>query len=417
MNTDDILDALEHVNEDCVKKAKEPQKRRSRKALWISVGTMAACLALVLVLPTVLRRITLSDQEGIDLPDIRNYKPFGFSTKEEAINWPWDCQTIAEQFPAVIYNDTAYYLRRSYLEEDMKVSSALIGEKLTDTTTSGYDWKNDINYTTDCSLYEIAGVDPDRFLAVTYAGDENKCDYYVFMQNEFNPPATLGDFITSLNLTETLPLTKFYYKTYDYTKRKGETKQYGLTPEDSKAVWEMIVSYSDKETQTDDIHGYKDKRIGFSATSQALGAYNLSFSLTADGYLSTNLEDYGYSFYLGEEAVEEIRNYILSHKTEAPNEFVQNLYGVVTEIGEDYIKVDDSIVMENPEDGTEYTVYADDMRVKRYIISGYLKVGNHVRIRYGGLFSFEPNIISNAFLLEKGGFEFEDGDYNFLIPE
>ncbi|MGN1085011.1 MAG: hypothetical protein ACI4QX_08400, partial [Lachnospiraceae bacterium] len=293
MNTDDILDALEHVNEDCVKKAKEPQKRKSRKALWISVGTMAACLALVLVLPTVLRLITVSDQKGGDWGDTRKYKAFTLSRKESAIRWPWDCQTIAKQFPAVTYNDTEYHLRTSYLEEDMTIPATLIGEKLADITASGYDWKNDVSHTTECSLYEIAGVDPDRFLAVNYAGDENNYDYYVFMQNEFNPPATLGDFITSLNLTETLPLTKFYYKTYDYTKKEWKTKQYGLTPEDSNVVWEMISGYSDQKTQTDGIHGYEDKQIDFSATSQALGAYNLSFSLNADGYLSTNLENYG----------------------------------------------------------------------------------------------------------------------------
>ena len=422
MNTDDILDALNEVDDTSIQNAREPKKKPSRKALWISLGSVAAaCLAVVLLLPNISHR---THHDGYcDCPDCqitptpsiadgsRNYKPFGLVSKSSMIYFGWDCQSIAKQFSFVTYNATEYSLRNSYYNEDMKVSASLIGEKLTDYTAEVTPYNSDITHTMECTLYEIAGVDPSRFLAVQYAGEENTDDYYVFHQNEFNPPATLGEFISSLNLTKTLPLLKFSYSTYDYSTRERNSETYGLSLADSTVVWDMISQYASAGTITGEEHGYQNNRIGFSATSEALGLYNRSFSLTADGYLTTNIDDYGYDFYLGEEAVTEIREYILAHKTKAPEDNIRTLYGVVTEIGEDYFKLDDTLLMKYPEDGLTFTVYAhDNTTIKSYIMSGYLKVGDHILVKHRDTVSDHPTEIQTAFYLNIGGFEFEEDD-------
>ncbi len=421
MNTDDIIDALNEVDDTCIKNAREPKKKRNYKALWISAGAVAACLAAALLLPHISHRI--QHDALCDCPDHKitptpavganrwDYKSFGLVTRDSMIHFGRDCQTIAKQFPFVTYNDTEYYLRRSYYDEDMKVSASLIGEKLTDYTAKVCEYETGITHTVECTLYAIAGVDPARFLAVQYAGEKNADDYYVFHQNEFNPPATLGEFISSLNLTETLPLIKFSYSTYDYTTRERTSESYGLSLEDSKVVWDMISKYASVGTRTGEEYGYANNRIGFSATSEALGLYNRSFALGADGYLSTNIDDYGYDFYLGEEAVTEIREYILSHKIDAPKDSIESIYGVVTEIGEDYLKIDDTILMKNPENGLEFTVYAhDNTTIKSYIMSGQLEVGDHIKILHRGISSEEPTVIRTAFSLDKGGFVFEEDE-------
>ena len=421
MNTDDIIDALNEVDDTSIKNAREPKKKRNYKALWISVGAAAACLAVVLLLPRISH---MTHHDGYcDCPDHQitptpavganrwNYKSFGLVTRDSMIGFSWDCQTIAKQFPFVTYNDTEYYLRRNYYNEDMKVSASLIGERLTNYTAEVCEYETGITHSIECTLYAIAGVDPARFLAVQYAGEKKADDYYVFHQNEFNPPATLGEFITSLNLTETLPLTKFSYTTYDCTTREKTSDLYGLSLEDSKVVWDMISEYASVGTRTGEEHGYANNRIGFYATSEALGLYNRSFALVADGYLSTNIDDYGYDFYLGEEAVTEIREYILAHKIEAPKDSIASLYGVVTEIGKDYLKIDDTILMKNPENGLTFTVYAhDNTTIKSYLMGGALEVGDHVKIMHRGISSEEPTVIRTAFSLEKGGFVFEEED-------
>lgn len=422
MNTDDIIDALNEVDDTSIQNAREPKKKGKRKALWISVGAAAACLAVVLLLPRISHLIQhgalcdcIPGYQITPTPAVaasyREYKSFGLVTRDSMIGFGRDCQTIAKQFPFVTYNDTEYFLRKNYYDEDMKVSASLIGEKLTDYTAEVCDYETGVTHSIECTLYAIAGVDPARFLAVQYTGEKNADDYYVFHQNEFNPPATLGEFISSLNLTETLPLTKFIHSTYDYSTRERNSETYGLSLADSKVVWDMISEYASIGTSTGEDHEYQNNRIGFTVTSEALGLYNRSFSLTADGYLTTNIDDYGYDFYLGENAVTEIREYILAHKIEAPKDSIESIYGVVTEIGEDYLKIDDTILMKNPEHGLTFTVYAhDNTTIKSYIMSGQLEVGDHIKILHRGLSSGEPTVIRTAFSLNIGGFVFEEDE-------
>lgn len=64
MRADDILDAIGHVDEVYVRRAKE--KRRYRKAVWITAGSLAACLLLAVLLPGVVTHFAGSS--GGDLP-------------------------------------------------------------------------------------------------------------------------------------------------------------------------------------------------------------------------------------------------------------------------------------------------------------------------------------------------------------
>lgn len=51
MKTNDILDAIGNVDESCVKKAKE--KTKSHKKIWITIGSLAACVVFVFCLPFI----------------------------------------------------------------------------------------------------------------------------------------------------------------------------------------------------------------------------------------------------------------------------------------------------------------------------------------------------------------------------
>lgn len=51
MRPENILDAIGNVDDTCIKNAKE--KKKSKKNYWISVGAMAACFALVVVIPFI----------------------------------------------------------------------------------------------------------------------------------------------------------------------------------------------------------------------------------------------------------------------------------------------------------------------------------------------------------------------------
>ena len=115
----------------------------------------------------------------------------------------------------------------------------------------------------------------------------------------------------------------------------------------------------------------------------------------------TNIEDYAYVYYLGEDAVNEIFDFAVKNKLMIYLPEEQYLVGTVTEIGNDYIKIDDSIMMKNAEDGIEFTVYANHMNIRRYIISGFLRVGDTVRIEHSYLPKENYTEINNATNLEE----------------
>lgn len=61
MKSDDILDAIGNVDEACVKKAKE--KKKTNKAIWITVGSLAACIIAVFMLPNIMNIIGYNSPE------------------------------------------------------------------------------------------------------------------------------------------------------------------------------------------------------------------------------------------------------------------------------------------------------------------------------------------------------------------
>ncbi len=410
MNSDDIIDALEHIDEDDIKNARKPLKKKSRKALWISVSTVAACLTLVLLLPEVSHQLkhrfydgfecdcdkfaitptpapdTTSNLLGISFEgDFRERNNFSVTSKVSAITWPLEYQFICSQYPYVEYNGIKYGARTSYTGDD--VSEAFIGNKLGEVEALGGG--------ISCELYELSGVAADRFLAVKYEGSD---EYYVFMQDTFAPPATLGDLITSLNLTETFPLTLFT------TDKRGEDT-YSLSSADSDALWELFLSHADSKTITTDHPREElplgDKIISFTVDAEALGVSNLSWRLTSGGYLLTNIENYGYYYNLGTDAVEKISDYALTHKTTAPKRTFK-LIGEITEITDRFIKVNDSICMKNPADGMEFTVELNDLRLQRYVYCDYLEVGDHIVIYHTGAEKDSPTHITTAYELNTG---------------
>lgn len=409
MNTDDIIDALNEVDDTCIKNAREPKRKISHKALWISAGAAAAaCLAVVLLLPRLSHairhgilcdcipgyQITPTPAVSTKYPlgfsyagDFRERNNFGISIRDSMISWPWEYNFICYQYPVVEHNGISYRSRTFYTGD--AVSESWVGTKLTDYVAG------DIN----CELYELKGIATERFLAVKYEGHE---EYYVFMKDRvdpldpLNPPATLGDLMTDLNLTETFQLTSFDY----------DSKRYSLSETDSKALWELFSQYADRGTVMTDF-AYRDLDLGknvmtFTIDAEALGIYNRAWSLTSGGFLHTNIEDYGYYYNLGEDAVNELMNFALSHKKDALLKQDYTLMGEVTEITDDYIIVDDTICMRNPEDGLEFTVELNDLRLKRYVACNRLKVGDHVLIRHTGATPELPTYITTGYELDIG---------------
>ena len=93
---------------------------------------------------------------------------------------------------------------------------------------------------------------------------------------------------------------------------------------------------------------------------------------------------------------------------------VYYVVGTVTEMGDGYIKVDDSIMMKNPEDGLVFTVDITDKRLSR-VCDALISVGDHVLITYDGRISEDGTfLIENATSIQEAWI---DTNGNVMIPE
>ena len=131
------------------------------------------------------------------------------------------------------------------------------------------------------------------------------------------------------------------------------------------------------------------------------------------GYLWTNAFDYQYLFNIGEDAAGKIIKYAKENSTEADYEPYRNtIVGKITEITDEYILLDDSILCTNPDDGITYKILLNDLRISRYAESGTIRVGENVQITYEGEID-ESNIIDSA--ISASDVVISGGDV--LIPE
>ena len=322
----------------------------------------------------------------------RNNKNIAFN-ESAAIIFPWSELEVYEKYTSMLMNEEKYSARSSYYGGEVLANQ--IGKKLADAECSGYDIYEDKSYKIACEAFEIIGVDSNRIVAVKYHDYEG---YYAFIKDEHQAPETLGELIDALNLTENIKLNSFYYDSYD-------NEIYALSNEKSAELWNIIKKYANAPICSDE--AYRDSyssntKISFSLNSNTLGVYNLSFAFTESGYLRTNIENYGYIYNIGKDAVDEIVDFALKNRLLILLPEKQYLTGTVTEVGEDYIKVDDSIMMKNTDDGIEFTVYTNSRNKLKWLIEiKRFKVGDTVRIEHSYLLKDSYTKIENAVSIDK----------------
>lgn len=123
--------------------------------------------------------------------------------------------------------------------------------------------------------------------------------------------------------------------------------------------------------------------------------------VTEDGYLWTNAFNYQYLFNIGKEAAGKIIRYAKENSAKAKYEPYRNcVIGTITQITEEYILVDDSVLCNNPADRITYKVMLNDLRISRYVNYGVVKVGDTVQILYEGEIG-EANTVTNAISASK----------------
>lgn len=395
MKTPRIANAIGHIDDDLVAGTAECKKNRNH---WLKWGSLAACFAVLLIAGTAILPSLFGGNVTPNGTDGR-YKDYNIHASESAIVWPWEYKTVYEKYASVEIDGIEYY------GKGRAVSEAWIGERIGNYTVVGYDEVNNgKKYSAEFETYALKDIAQSQFIAV-----KMEDSYYVFQNDEYAPPNTLGELMDVVNLSEVVELQRF-----SEGDNSPDSKHFALSSDDY--VWEVLSECRNAPFVEDQTWTVGDRSyLSFTITSEALGVYKVALYVTEDGYLWTNAFNWQYLFNIGEDAASRIIHYAKENSTEVEYELYRNsVAGTIIKITEEYILVDDSILCKNPADGITYKVLLNDLRISRYVDYGIVKVGDTVQISYEGeIDETSGNTIAGAISAFKA--TISDGDV--LIPE
>jgi len=361
----ELLDAVGGIDARTIEAAERETNRRRGWIGWIA----AACvgLAVMILIPI----LTKNKANQVSVGGImREYKNVLVSGAEAAVEWPWEYKTLPERYSTISYAGREYALRPGMggIGEDAGVFS----EELGTGEGVGYDVYTDKEYRREIAVRKIDGISAERMIAVEMDGQ-----FFPAMNNEYIPPATLGELLDESSLSRFLTLGS-----YTVYKNGQNTGTYSLS--DTDFIWQTLEGCRNARFVEDEGGGRISRdRISFSVTSEVFGVYKRALYISADGYISTNSFDWAYTFFIGEDAASSILSHAERNGVKAqPEPYVYSLAGTLTEIGDGYILVDDSILCEDESDGIVFKVSATDLRVRRCIEFQKIDVGSVVVVSF-----------------------------------
>lgn len=382
MSDKELLRAMGEIDDSFIEEATPAGQKKRVWYRWTAAA--AACLVLVAGL---LAWPLLTGSQG-------RYKDFTIQNGELDIVLRWEDMTLSERFTQMTMD------QREYRSRGLSVEKTLLGEKMGDCQATGFDVYTDQTYHQTFEVYAIAGVEGREVVAV--AMDEN---FYVFLEDTKEAPATLGQLLDTYQMEETVSLLRFT----DHSKRNNN--HFALESDDE--IWKILNECADAPLVEDSQFQVSGDYLSFTVMSDALGIYKKVLYVTMDGYLKTNALEYGYVYHIGKEAAARIMGYARTYGQEVEEEpYYHFVAGTVTQVEEDYILVSDAVLCRNPEDGITYKILTTDPQFSRWMNYYDLQVGALVYIEYRGEMT-QDNVIPDAFSIRNAIV----GDYTILIPE
>lgn len=325
MKKEDISKVLSDIDENFIEEAAEIKKRHAPVIRYISI---AACLAVAVIAGIAL----MNSESFISVPSVNtenttNESGNGDKTVQETVTTPalyWETQenteaeivteTQAEMIQIPQWADLAVPMRYTeaklgditYSTQATEIPEENILSFLGDTEMQGYDIYTDTTYTVNAKIYSIRSISTDCAVAIKIDGGE---EYYVYV-NSWYEPDTLGEFIADLDLKNTVIFRKAYIDIYEYNTLSTSHSQIIYADFDDNVIWDML---SDVLTAKNVEYNHPYDRIGVETDLPVLGYKNISFCVTPDGYIITNILNTQKCFFIGTEKFKEFDEYLKSN--------------------------------------------------------------------------------------------------------
>jgi len=392
-----IVNVIGHIDDDLITAA-ECRKKTSRntRLKWSSI---AACFALLVIIGATFLTALFNDNVT---PTDSRYKSYAITYENSAIVWSWEYKTIYEKYTSLTLDGIEYGSRGRVVSEEF------VGESVGRHTVIGYDNITSEYHTSIFEVYQLKYADKSQYVAVRMDGS---C--YIFKNNKYEPPNTLGELFTLVDLPKSIELSRF-----SENGNSPDSKHFTLNSDDY--MWDILASCEEAKFVEDDWWtAYDREYLSFTVTSEPLGVYKSAMYVTADGYLWTNAFDYGYLFYIGEDASGKIIKYAKENSTEAEYEpYQKSIAGTIIEITDEFILIDDAVLCNDPADGITYKVPLNDIRLSRYVDHSIVDVGDTVQVIYDGeVDNQSSNTICSAISITKIKIYFDDIEVNDSYSE
>ena len=223
--------------------------------------------------------VTTSSRVQTTINEIRTEIVTRTESSQELI---WNKKTLAEQFPEFEYNGKTYSLTRQTVADDN------IDGKLGEVTLTGFDNSTNTYHTINGDVFKIKNISNNCNSALKFEGSDI---YYIYFNIDYYPQ-TLGEFMDDTDIGNTLSINNMYVK--------------GSSAISENAREVLLTLFNNcREVRNIADPSHHKYIVSFSAGIPILGVNNKSIALTDDGFLITNIMEYGYSFYIGEEKVNE----------------------------------------------------------------------------------------------------------------
>ena len=118
---------------------------------------------------------------------------------------------------------------------------------------------------------------------------QNNDNYYIYINNDYRP-ATLGELIENLDLENTISFNHVYLKD-NFSTLSEQVNQ--------AEVISFLTENRDCQYIPEEFP-YR-KRITFGTNIKLLGIFSKFITISGNGYLVTNILDWRYNFYIGED--------------------------------------------------------------------------------------------------------------------
>ena len=234
-------------------------------------------------------------------PEIATSPAIEIATEGEMAMLPrWEDLSPAQKFPEVKSGPYTYSTTAQPIEDEY------ISELISDTSLAGTLGGFLKQYTQTGKIYSIRNISTDCAVAVKI-GEEST--YYVYVNSDYTP-LTLGDFINDLDLKSTLVFGKAYKDTYEFTDTSSSHTRRTYEDFDDSIIWDMLLS--DTKAARTERTEYENtlNGIDISISLPLLGYKNISFDITDDGYIVTNILATQKCFFIGTEKSAEFNEYL-----------------------------------------------------------------------------------------------------------